>query len=82
VSEKDLACARKCHPAGRPQEESRSELVFETSDLAADGGLGNPKVDRRPTDVPLFGHRHEVLNLSKTHGSSLYPETPPLASVD
>jgi hypothetical protein len=44
-----------------------AQLPLELADLCADPGLADMGTSGRPGEVCFFGHRHEVLKLSKFH---------------
>lgn len=65
--EKDAASLRQLHPPRRSQKETRAELIFETSNLAADRGLSNSQRFRRSAYIAHLGYGHEVFDLRETH---------------
>lgn len=65
--EQDLACGQKLHAAGRAGEEGGAELVFEASDVPADGRLRDAQAAGGFAHVLLFSHGHEVANLREAH---------------
>jgi hypothetical protein len=72
VTKKRDAGVREVHSTGRAYEEARAQLVLETPDLAADGGLRDAKPPGRTTDVSLLGDRDEVFDLGEAHVASLH----------
>ena len=73
MREEEFASAGEFHATRRAFEQDSAKLVFEMSNLAADGGLRNTKAASRTSHVALLCDRDEVLNLREAHG----PESTP-----
>lgn len=69
--EEGLAGGEERHPAGRPEEERRSDLVLEGADLPAQGRLRHVETLRGAADVPFLGDGDEIVDLGEAHAAIL-----------
>ena len=65
-----LAGGGERHLAVVAHEEGVAEFVFEGCDGGAQAGLADVHAGRSPGEVPLLGHRHELLQLPELHAST------------
>lgn len=67
VGEEELPGGQQLHPPRRPREEGDADLVFEASDLSAQGRLRHVQSRRRASHVPFLGDGDEVSDLGEAH---------------
>jgi hypothetical protein len=67
VRQQRLARGREPDQAPIAVKERLPELLFEATDLGADGWLGNRDAGRGAGELPFLGHCHEVGELSQVH---------------
>ncbi len=66
--EEALADMRERHAAGLAHEQLGAEQRLQSLDLRAQRRRGDIQPRRRPGEMQLFGHGHEVSEMSKLHG--------------
>lgn len=66
-----LARREQGHPARRPGEKCRPELVLQRADLSAERRLRDVEALRGAANVPFLGDGHEVTDLREAHGRSM-----------
>lgn len=71
VLQKYLSRGQKRHAFGRASKERYSKLCFEALDVPREGRLRDVQTERRASQILLFRHGDEVLDLSEAHAASL-----------
>lgn len=67
VGDNHLPGWRHANAIALPYEDREPYLVFNVFDLLAQGGLGHVETFRGPSDVGLFGHHGDVLQMPELH---------------
>jgi hypothetical protein len=67
IDQKVVAGGGQIDVSAVADEKLSPEFTFEVADLLRQGRCRNVKPLRGPTEVQLFGHRHEIAQLSELH---------------